>query len=156
MMEGKGDLLMRKLSLRSLVLFLIVILLLAFTVVPVFAQGETPPITLPNVTAETLVTIIAAVLSLLLDYFPGLAAKYDALSVATKRQIAAVMAVVIVGAVFALTCTNIVTSNLVCTTSGAWEAISNVIYVFVIGQAVHAGTKPTPAFKRDVLKIPEK
>ena len=145
-----------RITFRSFVLISFVLLLLVFTAVPVFAQGENPPISLPELTATTLGTIIAAGLSLLLDYFPGLAAKYDTLSVAAKRQIAAVLAIVIVGVVFALTCTNFVKSNLVCTTAGAWDAISNVIYVFVIGQAVHAGTKPTPAFKKEVLKIPAK
>ena len=147
---------MKRITSRSFVLISLVLLLLAFYAIPVFAQGENPPIPLPSVTAATLGTIIAAVLSLLLDYFPGLAAKYDALSVVAKRQIAAVLAIVIVGVVFALTCTNVVTSNLVCTTTGAWDAISNIIYVFVVGQGVHAGTKPTPAFKKEVLKIPAK
>jgi O-antigen/teichoic acid export membrane protein len=141
---------------RLIFAFLLVMILAMFMVVPVFAQGETPPIALPPITAVTLVTIIASLVSLMLDYFPGLAAKYDALSVATKRQIAAVLAVVIVGVVFGLTCTNIVTSNLTCSTAGAWDAISNIIYVFVIGQGVHAGTKPTAAFKKEVLNIPAK
>jgi O-antigen/teichoic acid export membrane protein len=140
----------------STMLVVFVLTIAAFAVVPAFAQGETPPVALPPITAVTLGTIIAALFSLLLDYFPGLAAKYDALSVATKRQIAAVLAVVIVGLVFGLTCTHFVTSNLTCTTAGAWDAISNIIYVFVIGQGVHAGTKPTPAFKSRVLKFPPK
>jgi uncharacterized protein YacL len=138
----------------TIIILLAVLILAAFAVAPAFAQSETPPIALPPITAVTLGTIIAALLSLLLDYFPGLAAKYDALSVATKRQIAAVSAVLIVGLVFGLTCTNIVTSNLTCTPAGAWDAISNIIYVFVIGQGVHQGTKPTGAFKARVLKFP--
>jgi O-antigen/teichoic acid export membrane protein len=135
-------------------ILLFVFVITAVFVVPVFAQGQNPPIALPDITALTLGTIIAAALSLLLDYFPGIAAKYDALSVAAKRQWAAVFAIVIVGVVFALTCTNFVTSNLTCTVTGAWDAVSNIIYVFVVGQGVHAGTKPTPAFKTQVLKIP--
>jgi hypothetical protein len=139
---------------RFVSVLFVVLVLAAVLVVPVFAQGEEPPIVLPNITALTLGTIIAAALSLLLDYFPGVAAKYDALSVAAKRQLAAVFAIVIVGVVFTLTCTNLVTSNLVCTTAGAWDAVTNIIYVFVVGQGVHAGTKPTAAFKATVLNIP--
>lgn len=134
------------------VLFAVIVIAAVF-VVPAFAQGSEPPISLPPVTALTLGTIIASVLSLMLDYFPGLAAKYDALSVAAKRQIAAILAIVIVGGLFALTCFDVVSTNLVCTRTGAWETVSNIIYVFVIGQGVHAGTKPTAAFKYEVLKI---
>jgi hypothetical protein len=135
---------------------LLVVVIAVVFVVPVFAQGAEPPIPLPPVTALTLGTIIASILSLMLDYFPGLAAKYDALSVATKRQIAAGLAIVIVGGIYALTCFNLVSTNLVCTRTGAWEAVSSIIYVFVIGQGVHAGTKPTAAFKADVLNIQPK
>jgi len=138
-------------------IFWIVFVLFVLFVVPVaLAQGENPPIVLPEITALTLGSIVAALLSLALDYFPGLAAKWDALSVAAKKQLSAVFAVVIVGAVFALTCTSIVQSNLVCTTAGAWDAVSNIIYVFVIGQGVHAGTRPTAAFKADTLGIKAK
>lgn len=139
---------------RLFTVLLFVFVFSAVLTVPVMAQTQNPPIVLPDITALTLGTIIAAVLSLLLDYFPGIAAKYDALSVAAKRQLAAVFAVVIVGVVFALTCTSIVTSNLTCTVTGAWDAVSNIIYVFVVGQGVHAGTKPTAAFKTETLKIP--
>jgi len=134
----------------------IVVLVLAVFAVPAFAQGTEPPIPLPPVTALTIGTIIATLLSLALDYFPGLAAKWDALSVAAKRQWSAVFAVVIVGGLFVLTCYSIVSTNLVCTRTGAWDAISSIIYVFIIGQGVHAGTKPTAEFKFDVLKIQPK
>ena len=135
-------------------ILLSVFVIAAVFTVPVFAQGAEPPIVLPDITALTLVTIIAALLSLALDYFPGLRAKWDALSVAAKRQWSAVFAIVIVGGVFGLTCAQVVMSNLVCTPTGVWDAVSNIIYVFIIGQGVHAGTKPTPAFKAQVLNIP--
>lgn len=131
--------------------WILFVLSVLFVVPVVFAQGEAPPAF--EITALTLGSIIAAVLSLALDYFPGLAAKWDALSVAAKRQWSAVFAVLIVVAVFGLTCANIVTSNLICSTAGAWDAIANVIYVFVVGQGIHAGTKPTPKFKVETLKI---
>ena len=138
---------MNKLFSRIAWICIVVVLVSAVFVVPAFAQTGNPPIVLPPITAVTLVTIIAALLSLALDYVPGLRAKWDGLGVAAKRQWSAVFAVVIVGGVFGLTCANVVTSNLVCTTTGAWDAISNIIYVFVVGQAVHAGTKPTAAYK---------
>lgn len=141
---------------RLFAIGLLVVVIAVVFVVPVFAQDAEPPIPLPPVTALTLGTIIASVLSLMLDYFPGLAAKWDALSMAAKRQWSAVFAIVIVGGLFALTCFNVVSTNLVCTQTGAWDAVSGILYVFVIGQGVHAGTKPTANFKRSVLKIQPK
>ncbi len=147
---------MKKLLTKIAWICIVVSLVAAVFVMPVMAQSETPPIALPDITALTLVTIIAAVLSLMLDYFPGLRAKWDALSVAAKRQLSAVFAVAIVGGVFALTCANVVTSNLVCSTAGAWDAIANIIYVFVVGQGIHAGTKPTAAYRASTLNLPTK
>lgn len=140
---------------KYLFIFAVVFALSLIVVPAVYAfQGEIPPSF--EITAITLGSIVAALVSLALDYFPGLAAKYDALSVAAKRQIAAVLAVVITAAVFGLTCQKLVTSNLVCSYSGAWNAVADVIYVFMVGQGVHAGTKPTPAFKSETLGIDPK
>lgn len=138
------------------IFWMLFVLLVLFVVPVVLAQTETPPIVLPPITALSLGAIIATIVSLSFDYFPGLAAKYDTLSVAAKRQIALVMAVVIVGAMFTMTCFNLVSTNLVCSLNGAWDAVSSIIYVFVIGQGVHTGTKPTAAFKADTLNIDPK
>jgi len=141
---------------RLLTVLLFVSALAVVFAAPVFAQSAEPPIPLPPVTALTIGTIIASVLSLMLDYFPGLAAKWDGLSVAAKRQWSAVFAFVIVGGLFGLTCAKVVSTNLVCTGAGAWEALSGILYVFVIGQGVHAGTKPTPAFKLSMFNNKKK
>lgn len=145
---------MKRFKLIYKVLFILALIIIPFSVV--YAQGANPPIQLAAITPFTLGSIIATVLSLVLDYAPVIAAKYDALTVAQKRGLAAVFAVVIVAGVFALTCYGIVSSNLQCTYVGAWDAISNVIWVFVIGQGVHAGTMPTQKFKTEVLDIDPK
>ena len=129
------------------------IFLIAFAATAVFAQAANPPVALPAITAVTVMTILTAAASLAADYFPGFAGWYDALSVAVKRQLSLVGAVVLVGGVFGLTCAGVVTSNFVCSVAGGWNVLSEVIYVFAIGQAVHAGARPTAEFKADTLKI---
>lgn len=133
------------------------VLLLAFVFAyPVFAQGEEPPIVIPPITVSSLALNVAALFTILFDYFPGLAAWYDKQSVADKRKIAVVVAIVIVGAVLGLTCAKVVSSNLVCTTSGIWDVITNIVLAFVVGQGVHQGIRPTEKFKAEVLNIPAK
>jgi len=129
------------------------LLLVLFAVPVVLAQGEEPPIDLPQITALYLSLNIAAGMSLLFDYAPGLAHWYDSLTVSTKRILALVTAVVIVAAVFGLTCAGIVNSNLICTRAGAFDALSNIVLVFAVGQTTHVGTKPTSKFKEEVMKI---
>jgi len=142
---------MNKVSKR--IFWLCFALLVVFAATMVMAQAATPPVALPEITAISVLTIITAIASLGADYFPYLAGWYDALDDSIKRQLALAGAVVLVGVAFGLTCAGIVTSNLVCTTTGAWDAISDIIYVFAIGQGVHLGAKPTAAFKANVLKI---
>lgn len=131
----------------------LVLVLLTISATVAMAQGEEPPIELPQISALSLSLNIAAGMSLLFDYAPGLAAWWDALTVAQKRLGALITAVAIVGLVFGLTCAGIVSSNLICTRAGAWDAISNIVLVFAVGQGTHAGTKPTPKFKAKVLSF---
>lgn len=137
------------------IILLFVLVLAAFLVAPAAAQGETPPVSF-TVSALTLVTIVSGLLSLVLDYAPGIAARYEALSVAQKRGVALLIAVIIVVGSFGLTCYNIVNTNLLCSPRGAWDALSNIIYVFAVGQGFHAGTKPTSRFKNNTLRFPPK
>jgi hypothetical protein len=134
-------------SKRFIFITLLVLIVAAFAVVPVLAQGAEPPIILPAITASWLALNIAAGMSLLFDYLPGLAAKYDLLSVSNKRLIALATAFGIVALVFGGTCAHIVSSDIVCSQTGAWNALSQVVLVFAVGQGIHAGTKPTPALK---------
>lgn len=137
-------------------LLMIVLMLVVIPMTVVLAQTETPPVTLPPLTAISLGGIVATIFSLLFDYAPGLAAKYDTWTVAQKRLTALIVAILIVAGMFTLTCYKLVSMNMICSTAGAWDTVSNIIYVFVIGQGVHAGTKPTPIFKAEVLNISPK
>jgi len=138
---------------KKILVWIVFVLAMLFVVPTVFAQGAEPPIELPPITVSSLALNVAALIALALDYFPGLAAWYDARSVADKRKIAVVIAIVIVSTVLGLTCAKVVTSNLVCTTAGVWDVVTNIVLAFITGQGIHAGTKPTPAFKTRILKI---
>lgn len=137
---------------RLIWLFLIIAI---FTAVPVFAQGENPPINAGEVSAVRVMAIIAGALSLLFDYFPGLAQKFDALEEGTKQLISLGLAVVLVVAAYLLTCFSVITSSLVCTPAGGWDAAYSVIYVIAVQYGFHKATKPTVNFKaKSYLKIP--
>ena len=124
-----------------------------FLVPTALAQAENPPIQLPALTALSLVTIITTIVTVALDYSPVLAARYDAFTDAQKRLTAAILAVVIVAGVFLLTCAGIVSTNLVCTYTGAYDAFTTIIWAFIVGQGIHLGTKPTARFKAENLGI---
>jgi hypothetical protein len=129
---------------------------MVFAVLPAMAQGAEPPIVIGTVTASSVAVILTSLLTLLADYFPGFAAWFDALSVASKRQFMLVGAVLIVAVIFAGKCFAFFETDLVCSVTGAWDVLFNVLLAFAVAQGLHAGTKPTPAFKADVLKIPAK
>src|SRR3990170_7992992 len=126
------------------IVVLTLIILLSFQTANASGFGQ---VELPPITAESLAVIIATFVTLMLDYFPGLAAWWDALAVATKKLIMVGLAIIISGGVFVLVCSDLVVTNMVCTYAGAWDLIANVIFVFIVGQAIHAGTKPTNALK---------
>ena len=133
--------------------WLLFVLVVLFIVPAALAQAENPPIELPALTALSLVTIITTIITVALDYSPFLAVRYDALTDARKRLTAAILAVVIVVGVFILTCAGIVSTNLVCTYTGAYDAFTTIIWAFIVGQGIHMGTKPTAKFKTENLGI---
>lgn len=125
-------------------ILLAVILLLAS---PALAKGADAQIEVPPVTAENITLLIIGALSLILDYAPGLAAKWDALSESTKKISFLIAATVIVIGAFVLKCSGVIQTDIVCSEVGAFNLIANVLYVFAIGTGVHLGTKPTEALR---------
>lgn len=110
-------------------------------------------IPVPVITAASLVTLLAGFLSLLADYFPGVAAWFDALKPNSKRLVMLAGAIVIVGSVFGGQCAGWFSTNMVCTPNGLVDVLSNIILAFAVSQGVHLGGKPTPEFKQEVLGI---
>lgn len=130
------------------VVFMTVLALLSMAFAPLQDKIPVPPIT-----SASLVVILAGALTLIADYFPGVAAWYDTLTVATKRLVMLAGAILIVSAVFGGQCAGFLETNMVCTANGLVDVLSNVVLAFAIGQGVHAGAKPTPEFKKEALGI---
>lgn len=135
--------------------FLFVIGLL-FLVPVAMAQSETPPIQVGEVSAVNVIAWVATGLALFFDYFPGVAQKFDALSDTVKKYWMVGIAIGVVAVLFGLTCAHIAATSLVCSTAGFSSAITGVIYLIIVQYGFHQATKPSAAFKRDVLKIPAK
>jgi hypothetical protein len=117
------------------------------------AQDKIP---VPIITATSLVTLLAGALTLVADYFPGVAAWFDALKPNSKRLVMLIGAILIVGGVFGGQCAGWLETNMVCTPNGLVDVFSNVILAFAVGQGVHLGGKPTPDFKEEFLGIDPK
>jgi hypothetical protein len=130
------------------VLMLVALVLILAT--PVLAKGNAQ-VEVPPVTAENITLLLIGGLSLLLDYFPGIAGKWDALDESKKKLTFLVAATVIVVGAFVLKCNGVIDTDLVCSEVGAWNLITDVLYVFAIGTGFHVGTKPTEALQKKMF-----
>lgn len=108
---------------------------------------------LPAITVLSVVTILSAILSFLADYAPGIAAKFDTLTISSKRLVMLIGAVLIVSIVMAGQCYGVFLTNFTCTPEGVVDVIGNIILAYVVGSGVHAGSKPSAEFKKEQLKI---
>lgn len=100
-----------------------------------------------TVTPEFLVVIVAGLLALVFDYFPGLAKWYDAKTPDEKRQL---MALLVIGAtvlIFAGQCFGLFLTNLICTVKGGFDALYIIFLTVTVNQGVHALFKPTEKFR---------
>ena len=100
-----------------------------------------------TVTPEFLLVIVAGLLALMFDYFPGVAKWFDALSVEMKRQWNAVLVIGTAAVIFAGTCFAIFITNLVCTAKGSLDLLYICFLAITVNQGVHALLKPTAKFK---------
>lgn len=135
--------------------FIVVVAVVAALALSAFSPTQ-DKIPVPVITAASLVTLLAGILTLVADYFPGAASWFDTLKANSKRLVMLIGAVLIVGGVFAGQCVGWFATNMVCTPNGAVDVLSNIILAFAVGQGVHLGGKPTPDFKEEVLGIDPK
>ncbi len=100
-----------------------------------------------NVSPEMLIALIAGLLALVFDYFPGIAKWFDALKVEAKRQLNAVLIFTCTGLIFAGTCYGLFVTNLVCSLKGGFDALYIVFLAITVNQGVHLLLKPSKALK---------
>jgi len=100
-----------------------------------------------TVTPELLLALIAGLLALVFDYFPGVAKWFDALAVEAKRQLNAGLVIGAAALIFAGTCFGLFITNLICTVKGSLDLLYIVFLAVTVNQGVHLLLKPTKAFK---------
>lgn len=130
---------------------LILLALVAVFTVPALAKSENPQVEVPSVTSENITLLLIGGLSLLLDYAPGIAKEWDALSESAKKLIFLGAAVVIVIGAFLLKCNGAIQTDIVCSEVGAWHLVTDVLYTFAIGTGIHIGTKPTTEMRNKMF-----
>lgn len=105
------------------------------------------------VTPELLLVVVAGLLALLFDYFPGVAHWFDQLDAVQKRLVNAGLVLGSALVIFGGQCFGLFLTNIACTVIGAFDLLYIVFLAVSANQAVHALLKPTRAFKARVLKI---
>jgi hypothetical protein len=88
-------------------------------------------------TAELLASIAGIVLTLAFSYIPGLNAAFDKLAPTTKRLTMAVLLLVVAGAVFGLSCGNVIAS-VTCDRAGLIGLVNVFIAALIANQAAYA------------------
>lgn len=91
-------------------------------------------------TAEIAIYIASTVLSLALEYIPGLADWYGALDPARKRLIMLALLALVVGGAFGLSCAGLM-AVFACTLAGGYEAIRVFLVAVGVNQGVHLISK---------------
>jgi hypothetical protein len=89
------------------------------------------------VTTELLASIAGIVLTLAFSYIPGLNAAFDKLAPTTKRLTMAVLLLVVAGAVFGLSCGNVIAS-VTCDRAGLIGLVNVFIAALIANQAAYA------------------
>jgi len=107
-----------------------------------------------QVTPEFLLVIVAGVLALAFDYFPGVAAWFDALKADAKRQLNAVLVIGTAAVIFAGTCFSWFITNLICSVKGGFDTLYIVFLAIGVNQGVHLLLKPSKALKARMFRKP--
>ena len=100
-----------------------------------------------SVTPDFLLVLVAGVLALVFDYFPGVAKWFDALAVDAKRQLNAGLVIGAAALIFAGTCFGLFITNLICSVKGGFDTLYIVFLAITVNQGVHLLLKPSKALK---------
>lgn len=111
-----------------------------------------------DLTPDSIVVVLGAIVSLIFTYFPKLNTWFAGLEADIKSLIMILLMVVIEGAVFVLSCIlGVITSNIACA-SGFWNILFNMGVTLVLAimsnQSVFSITKNLAPKKVKQLKLP--
>jgi len=100
-----------------------------------------------SVTPDFLLVLVAGLLALVFDYFPGAAKWFDALTTEVKRQLNAGLVLLSAAVIFGGTCFGLFITNLICSVKGSLDLLYIVFLAVTVNQGVHLLLKPTKALK---------
>lgn len=109
-----------------------------------------------NVNPQVFLAAVSAGLALVFDYFPVLAQRFDALSESKKRQIMLGLVFLAAAVVFWGQCEGIFRTNLLCSSASALDLAYNLILAVSLNYGFHQATKPSAAFKANMLSFKPK
>jgi len=124
----------------ALLMWAVCVVSLAFTRLPRF--GADQGLVQLSVTPESLTMILAGLLAVIFDWFPGLSPWYGALSRLKKQQMMIILLALIVSAVFAGTCAGWFETGFACSRQSLPQLLQYVLAAAGANQAVHLLTRP--------------
>lgn len=136
----------KTIKIAVLVMLLALVAAVPVLAAPASAEGGDAPLAVV-VDEEWLVATFGVVLSLFFSYVPGVNTWFAAKSKEFKQLFMALGILVIVCVVFALTCYNLITSNLTCSLNGAANALMMYIFTLAANQGVYNVSPQTSAVK---------
>lgn len=95
-----------------------------------------------EITPDIVLMVVLAAMSLVFDYLPGVAQRFDALAVEHKRIITVGLAVVLGAASFAAQCYGLFQTNLVCDVKSGWDLFYGIVLAVAVMYGFHKATKP--------------
>lgn len=107
---------------------------------------------MPSFDTVFTIAVFGALWSFLLDWFPGVAATFDALTDAQKKYIPPVVMGVVVVALWGAGCLGVINSTFTCDLAGFKSLIPLLIASIAGLNAFHAATKPTAARRLKMFK----
>lgn len=101
---------------------------------------------------EWLVSIVAVILALVFDWFPGLSKWFNSLTTFWKQFGMFILLLATSIVVFVLGCFSLLTLPLTCTFAGGLEMLKIFITAITVNQAIHLLLKPTAAMRQRMFK----
>lgn len=96
-----------------------------------------------DITPEFLSYLLAGLIAILFDWFPGLAAWFDDISELKKKQVMAGLLLIVVLIIYGGICGQIFTTTYTCDKAGFASLFEVFLIAVGINQGIHALTKPS-------------